>query len=340
MYIVEKEAEERTDISEDPTHLWRIKEKPYMSVSSLCHPSSGVNPSQSTSPDSQPLFRAVKEECSFSNQSDEEELETPLPLRSEEDWLDYHHNYGHWQPSYSSAPVPWPPRPHPAACLPHSCHPYPHLDWGHSPELVETGSDSGYSVSVNVPHFSLPPAGAVSQVQFGEMESISFAADRSAMLPEECRSVFITYSSDAFTDIVPFADFLSKHGFQPTIDKVDGSVDCTDINSRRDGALKDNSTVIIIAISPKYKADVEGIAKDKQGLHTKYIHSMEHVPAWLHNTKVYHWPRHSQDLLLRLLRRERHAPPPVAKEMGVVIQPMPLWAALPAPQWQYHFDSH
>ncbi|XP_055087096.1 E3 ubiquitin ligase TRAF3IP2-like [Periophthalmus magnuspinnatus] len=151
--------------------------------------------------------------------------------------------------------------------------------------------------------------------------------------------------------MLQFAEFLSKQGFRPTIDVVDIPVNCTDINRWRDGFLKDPSTLIIIAISPKYKADVEGIAVDTQGLHTKYIHSMiqnefiqqgclnfrfipvlflntsqEHVPSWLQNTKVYHWPLHSEDLLLRLLRKERYAPPTVAKEISVIIQPVPLCA--------------
>ncbi|XP_055017807.1 E3 ubiquitin ligase TRAF3IP2-like [Boleophthalmus pectinirostris] len=300
------------------------------------------------------------EESSLSPQSDEEELEAPLPLRSEEDWLHSNPAHGHCHTSCGSAPTwyhapPW----HPATShLAHTWHPCTHSNWLRNPQQPSHSVDAYTGlVSVNVPHFSLPPTGGVSQAQIGGMASGCFVEERrrGAGLPEECRNIFITYSSDASSDVLPFAEFLTKHGFRPTIDVVDVPVNCTDINSWRDRFLKDPSTLIIIAISPKYKADVEGIAVDSQGLHTKYIHSMmqnefiqqgslnfrfipvtflnasqEHVPCWLQNTIVYHWPRHSEDLLLRLLRRERYAPPPVTKEISVIIQPVPLCATTPA----------
>ncbi|KAK7904205.1 hypothetical protein WMY93_016812 [Mugilogobius chulae] len=326
----------------------------------MCHLSEKTN-----SHSDMDFSRDYNEEHSMSHESDEEELEAPLPLRSEEDWACYNHQYGCCQSSSSTVPqlYPAPSRPvcqHPVMCHPaHTWHPCSHLSWRHNPERFESGAGfapGGCSVSVNVPHFSLPPAGGVSQALLGGTASGFYTEERGrgTDLPEECRSVFITYSSDASSEILPFAEFLNKQGFRPTIDIVDIPVNCSDVNSWRDGFLKDSSTLILIVISPKYKADVEGNAMDNQGLHTKYIHSMmqnefvqqgslnfrfipvlflnasqEHVPSWLQNTKVYNWPHHSEDLLLRLLRRERYAPPPVAKEISVIIQPVPLCATTP-----------
>lgn len=291
---------------------------------------------------------------SRNNESDEEELEAPLPLRSEEDWTHYNHQYRHCHSC--SAPCQYPAPPHPvhrppAHCLPgHSWHPSPYTNRLQNPQLFLESACADFtpmcSVSVNVPHFSLPPAGGVSQVNVGEFSSGSLMQERrrGAGLPEECKNIFITYSSDAALEVGPFAEFLTKQGFRPTVDRPDTSANCW-----REGFLKDPSILIIIAISPKYKTDVEGIAVDNHGRHTKYIHSMmenefiqqgslnfrfipvlflnaskEDVPRWLQDTIVYHWPRHSEDLLLRLLRRERYVPPPVATEIGVIIQPVPL----------------
>ncbi|XP_040916827.1 E3 ubiquitin ligase TRAF3IP2-like isoform X2 [Toxotes jaculatrix] len=170
---------------------------------------------------------------------------------------------------------------------------------------------------------------------------------RTISLPDECRNIFITYSSDVCSEMVPFVDFLTKQGFRPAIDILDNPVRRADINKWQDSCLKDSSNLIIIAISPKYKADIEGSVADSHGLHTKYIHSMmqnefiqqgslnfrfipvlflnasqKHVPSWLQNTHVYRWPHDTEDLLLRLLREERYVPPPVPMELTLIIRPV------------------
>uniref|UniRef100_A0A3P9MF44 SEFIR domain-containing protein n=1 Tax=Oryzias latipes TaxID=8090 RepID=A0A3P9MF44_ORYLA len=111
------------------------------------------------------------------------------------------------------------------------------------------------------------------------------------------------------------------------------------------------STLIIIAISPKYKADTDGSPSDSHARHAKYIHklmqnefiqegclnfrfipviflgaSQNYVPGWLQNTHVYRWPQDTEDLLLRLFRVERYIPPPVPVELAVIIRPMPMSA--------------
>ncbi|KAM7376053.1 hypothetical protein PAMP_005802 [Pampus punctatissimus] len=162
-------------------------------------------------------------------------------------------------------------------------------------------------VSVNVPQFSVPPVQGVTQVSVMSLSSAGAEASaphphekrRTISLPNECRNVFITYSSDTSSEMVPFVDFLTKQGFRPA-----------------------PTTLIIIAISPKYKADIEGSVVDNHGLHTKYVHSMKHVPNWLQNTRIYRWPQDTEDLLLRLLREERFVPPPVPMELTLIIRPV------------------
>ncbi|XP_027030931.1 E3 ubiquitin ligase TRAF3IP2 isoform X4 [Tachysurus fulvidraco] len=96
---------------------------------------------------------------------------------------------------------------------------------------------------------------------------------RTISLPEDCRTVFITYSVDVAEEIFPFVTFLINQGFRPAIDIFDNAVRQMDVNKWMDGYLKDKSVLIIMVISPKYKLDIEGDGSDQHGLHTKYIHS-------------------------------------------------------------------
>ncbi|AWP16307.1 putative adapter protein CIKS-like [Scophthalmus maximus] len=226
-----------------------------------------------------------------------------------------------------------------------------------------SGSVTQPRVSVNVPQFSVPPVEGVSQVTVMNLSSAGAEASvshphegrRTVSLPDECRDIFITYSSDVCSEMVPFVDLLTKQGFRPAIDLFENPIGSMDINKWKDSYLKDPSILIIIAISPKYKADIEGSMVDSHGLHTKYIHSMmqnefiqqgslnyrfipvlflnasqKHVPGWLQNTHAYRWPQDTEDLLLRLLREERYVPPPVPVELTLIIRPVaPSAAATP-----------
>ncbi|XP_062325562.1 E3 ubiquitin ligase TRAF3IP2-like isoform X2 [Osmerus eperlanus] len=217
------------------------------------------------------------------------------------------------------------------------------------------------SYSINIPQYSTPPVEGVFQVSVKnlvaqEESSPSGGAAggmsdplekrRTISLPDECRNIFVTYSEDASAEMVPFVEYLTKQGFRSAIDIFDNPIRRMDINKWMDIYLKDQSVIIIIAISPKYKADTEGSGVDRHGLHTKYIYSMMqnefiqqgslnyrfvpvlflnatlHVPGWLQNTHVYRWPQDTEDLLLRLLREERYVAPPVPMELTLIIRPV------------------
>ncbi|KAK5857612.1 hypothetical protein PBY51_010846 [Eleginops maclovinus] len=254
---------------------------------------------------------------------------------------------------------------------PQPCHhsaPYQHRSWDDYQNWLQHTHDPMNSimaqggVSVNMHQFFVPPVEGVSQVSVmnlspaGAEASVSHPHEkrRTISLPDECRNIFITYSSDISSDIVPFVDFLTKQGFRPAVDIIDNPIRRLDINQWKDSYLTDPSTLIIVAISPKYKEDIEGDVVDNHGLHTKYVHSMmqnefiqqrslnfrfipllfsnasqKHVPCWLQNTHVYRWPHDTEDLLLRLLREERYIPPPVPLELTLIIRPVTPSAAAP-----------
>lgn len=170
---------------------------------------------------------------------------------------------------------------------------------------------------------------------------------RTISLPEEHKTVFITYSVDTARDMIPFTKFLLTNGFQPKIDIFDRSIRSMDTTKWMDRYLNDKSVLIIVVISPQYKEDVEGLGPDEHCLHTKYIYkqiqnefiqqgclnfrlipvlfpgaSMRHVPSWLQSTKLYYWPQDASDLLLRLFRMERYIVPLPGPGLTLSVRPL------------------
>ncbi|KAI4894721.1 hypothetical protein NFI96_017704, partial [Prochilodus magdalenae] len=265
-------------------------------------------------------------------EEDEESLEMPLPLRSDIGDLPYRLVHQ----------------------LRHPGHPG-YLGHGQVPANGQGEKGSFKSMGtplVTTPHSTAPAREVMSEMSV--LPSLPVAghnpfqeARRTISLPDDCRTVFITYSVDTAKEIFPFVRFLINQGFRPAIDIFDTAVRQMDVIKWMDNYLKDKSVLIIVVISPKYKVDVEGDGSDQHGLHTKYIYTQiqnefiqqrclnfrlvpvlfpnanqSHVPMWLQSTRLFHWPQDAQDLLLRLLREERYIPPPLGKELTLTIKPL------------------
>ncbi|KAK2891945.1 hypothetical protein Q8A73_017610 [Channa argus] len=201
------------------------------------------------------------------------------------------------------------------------------------------------SVSVNMPEFSIPHVEKMSQVSLmnlssaGAERSVSYSHKKRSTirLPDEHHVLsalsthnMLTFHNDFNMNMNLYIYISSEINHckikTPTDTKlhliiypVQEFCAFMDVNKWKDSYLNNPSNLIIITISPRYKADTEVSVVDINGLHTKYIDSM--------NTCVYQWLQDAKSLLLMLLRKERYVPPTGPMELKIIIKPVALISA-------------
>ncbi|XP_061427560.1 E3 ubiquitin ligase TRAF3IP2-like isoform X1 [Lethenteron reissneri] len=174
---------------------------------------------------------------------------------------------------------------------------------------------------------------------------------RRSHLHESMCKVFITYSLDAAPHVLNLAKFLCANGFNTMLDVFADQLRGIDVIKFMDTFLLDKDYMIIVAVSPGYRRDVEGsvgsLDTDDHSLHTRYIFrqlqnqfiqqgclnfrvipvlmppaSKDDVPSWLQSTLCFRWPRDLEGILLRLMREEKIVPPPVGELPTITMVPV------------------
>ncbi|MGH0142093.1 UNVERIFIED_CONTAM: hypothetical protein FKN15_023029 [Acipenser sinensis] len=118
--------------------------------------------------------------------------------------------------------------------------------------------------------------------------------------------VFVTYEADSdmhVREILNFVSLLRGNGFDTHIDQFE----------------QQYRSISKIDFMEKYISELQNEYIQNGSKNFRFIPVLfpgakrSHVPSWLQNTHVYHWPQDMQDILLRLMRVEKYNPPPVGK---------------------------